>query len=829
MTGQMVAPAVLPSVYRGGHSGAEIMRMFGSGPYGNPILFIKDGETDSIGESTLKDSTATGAYLVESGHSLAFDGVMYGKLIDRDTGADSSLVVSGDFEISVRFNVTELASDERAIISTVARDTYIRLSPFILVSINGTTYSFLTLVATINTPSDLVVTRAGTQLTATLNGVSETKTSVTTGLHVEQVGQRGGLDIFVGNLHSLTISDSTGIIFSNPLAQDNTTGFLESAVGPHVELVNPTYPVIEKSNIFGHTWQDYSEYEVADDVYSTAGHLIVGKIPKDPATGLDVAGGALTHPGTPRRDKKVTGFTGDWDGLTTANMDSPITLVGDFRILSTLDISDSTDQVLLSKVNGDDIIRYNGSFWRIRFNAVYYEFTEVTPTTGVLGVTRSGSTCTLSIGGQTQTLTVPTTDFTLSIISLGGLCIEGPVPQIKIYNASDELIHHWICESASDSLQDTIYDVVGGNHASLVDATYPFFTVEKPGSALLDGGYTEGEPDGVEWWDDPTITSGAYTDPGDNVYTSTGIDGGLRKGILQVGDRCLVDYEILSTGTGTISLFIGGINTGVITDTLGRRTVVGSYSSTGVVDFYSSSTGVVLKVHSVQKIPIGLVPAGPDGLSALGQPLTHKPATLYPDSPVLLENIGDVESYTADQTDFVDLGVADGDELWADPWTQVVDANNYSEWDSETGIGRIVSDGTFTQMVVSNFTVGADEVVGFETLGTPVGLLKFTAATVGSDVILEDGIHITQSSTNLTVARYLACDVTFKLSVQKVISGPADIWFNANGTTKQLAASDLIASVNQQYSFGQKGLIEYDQPQTASNWAKVTKYNPPWS
>ncbi len=59
----------------------------------------------------------------------------------------------------------------------------------------------------------------------------------------------------------IVVEDSTGVIFSNFLAQDNLTGLMISEVGPDVQFINPTFPIVEKSVLKGHEWSSYSEVE----------------------------------------------------------------------------------------------------------------------------------------------------------------------------------------------------------------------------------------------------------------------------------------------------------------------------------------------------------------------------------------------------------------------------------------------------------------------------------------------------------------------------------------------------------------------------------------
>jgi hypothetical protein len=112
----------------------------------------------------------------------------------------------------------------------------------------------------------------------------------------------------------------------------------------------------------------------------------------------------------------------------------------------------------------------------------------------------------------------------------------------------------------------------------------------------------------------------------------------------------------------------------------------------------------------------------------------------------------------------------DGVELWVDPLEDTIDVNNFSTYDPVTKIGRIVSDGTNVDLVITSaLTVSAEyffEYVELSRTGGTVQISSFGTynLTVGS----ESGI-LEATSTSLTVKRTgTACDVSFRLSVQEL-------------------------------------------------------------
>lgn len=119
-----------------------------------------------------------------------------------------------------------------------------------------------------------------------------------------------------------------------------------------------------------------------------------------------------------------------------------------------------------------------------------------------------------------------------------------------------------------------------------------------------------------------------------------------------------------------------------------------------------------------------------------------------------------------------------GDELWVNPTTQTTDANNYSTFDPETGIGRIVSDGTFVQLNLSAALVsGFSYLVEYTEIDKVSGALKgqsFTNQSNPGEYTFNNGSEIgvfVADSTLLNMARNGACDVTFRLSVKEIQPG----------------------------------------------------------
>lgn len=301
---------------------------------------------------------------------------------------------------------------------------------------------------------------------------------------------------FIGEMWDLTVTDnSTGqCTFSNFLAQGDTSATCYSEVGPDVTLVGFTLPTDYEENLeFGHEWSNYSV-------------VGSGKVPQDPSNlGFDIFGDPLTNPGTPQKNISVQGYTGAWDGLTSGTFQNPtVDVSGDFKMVftgvSTLDTS-AVRSLLYAVVDALGGVRVEiGGALR-----VYIGGSNKTFGTLVLSV---GTVYTLTLERISGVLTATLDDgitpvselwlgagnSDLNLTTLGSkgasLYWSGTITSLSI-EQSGSLTNHWIVESSSTSLQDSIYDIIGGNHATLTGATLPFFITLFDGSKLFADGFED--------------------------------------------------------------------------------------------------------------------------------------------------------------------------------------------------------------------------------------------------------------------------------------------------------------------------------------------------
>jgi hypothetical protein len=113
-------------------------------------------------------------------------------------------------------------------------------------------------------------------------------------------------------------------------------------------------------------------------------------------------------------------------------------------------------------------------------------------------------------------------------------------------------------------------------------------------------------------------------------------------------------------------------------------------------------------------------------------------------------------------------GVSDEVELWNSPSVDTIDPNNYSIFDETTRINRIVSDGTYVDLAILSGVNTTDRYLIKFTWISGSGSLQLYDAT-GAETLSGSKTFVhTFTTTTLSIKRIAACDVTFKVSVQKL-------------------------------------------------------------
>jgi len=116
----------------------------------------------------------------------------------------------------------------------------------------------------------------------------------------------------------------------------------------------------------------------------------------------------------------------------------------------------------------------------------------------------------------------------------------------------------------------------------------------------------DGEPDGVEKWDDSLVTGEAgWTYSGSGMWICSGgtADAWMTIGGVNTDDRVLVDAEVISYTSGACAIKVRGGVASVLPNTIGRYKLIltaGEYAMTGF-DAITAYTGTV-KIHSIQRI-----------------------------------------------------------------------------------------------------------------------------------------------------------------------------------------------------------------------------------
>jgi hypothetical protein len=329
------------------------------------------------------------------------------------------------------------------------------------------------------------------------------------------------------------------------------------------------------------------------------------------------------------------------------------------------------------------------------------------------GGTFAGATEYLTNAGLVGTETVVTSIGTSTpTVSAGRIDFDAGWCSYILLSNGDEII----IESRKDSVQPSVWDRVNGNEYVIVGATLGvdgFWSAEKSGSLLLDGGFTEGLSVGGELVANSTFANWTDDDPDNYVilnedasnYITEHVDGArlisdntsalsLRATIpLTTGDRLVIKIVKSNHVSGSIRYALAGsfstIAAGNIagSDANGEYTIVNIAESTGngTIFIYRDNTGnsdYVLSELSCQVVPLGQIPASlATGLSVLDQPLTNTPGQ-FPDAPILVyanesKAMYDEAVLGGIETDWYTGGVANG--LTPAQWAALVPTGNLAD------------------------------------------------------------------------------------------------------------------------------------------------------
>ena len=212
----------------------------------------------------------------------------------------------------------------------------------------------------------------------------------------------------------------------------------------------------------------------------------------------------VTNTGKAKKNLTVTGYAHQFNGVTGKGLlATPVVLSGDWAIRVRFRVDNLSEN--RSIIGGDNSTE--GVLWvkTAKTTAMYINATN----TAVMGATvfepdrdyeiyikREGSIITylqkdLTNGTEVSNFMegIDTSDVTLRYIGdYGSYEWAGVIPRITIYNANGNIQHDWILETGPAS-QGVFYDVVGGNHATMVDLPETVTTDYCLGSYLFENGF----------------------------------------------------------------------------------------------------------------------------------------------------------------------------------------------------------------------------------------------------------------------------------------------------------------------------------------------------
>lgn len=260
--------------------------------------------------------------------------------------------------------------------------------------------------------------------------------------------------------------------------------------GTLTSITEATWHTTHKDGTTGYNL-NVDGYSVADSHATLADDAL---IPAVPGTSVDPFGDALDYNGPIRLSPTYTGYTGTWDGTAYGVLAETVTFNSseDFSIETVLTTVDGNTNSII----GGSIGSWEAAFFINASNYINFDGVSVDPDTLFahpvstpvkIRISRVSNVLNLYVNDVLQTHT-PSHSASVTINLLGrhlGTLHTGQLHYIKIYNASGTLIHHWVCEASPTSEQEIIYDVVGGNHATLTSATTPFFTTASERATYL--------------------------------------------------------------------------------------------------------------------------------------------------------------------------------------------------------------------------------------------------------------------------------------------------------------------------------------------------------
>lgn len=725
------------------------------------------------------DQKECGLHEATKAVSLKFSGAQYGKLID-DTGADTSITLVGDFTLILKFKnntngpiLGQIASnDNRLLVYTSTA----------VISIAGGYFELGVPVPT-GVAHTLILQRVGSTLSASIDNSSPVYTAVNGEDFTFDVLGAANTMRFNGNIWDIRAEDSIGVKFSNSLAQKSDTGYIESEVGPAIQLTGFTLPDdFTESVEYGHSWntRGFSEVENltpdSEDLTSWIGGAISRTQLSDGwwqlTTLIDGGSIALRTPSIPFAnlycviELRATSASnsvdiGFWDADDSGIISGPGTIHPSIPSrIQNLSETETTKVWVYRAVANEPLYIYPGTY----------------------SVLTSGESILVRFPQVTR-------DLSLAYVKTTDHPISGKIPEDpskKGYDVAGGALTN--PGTAQQNLK--VYGFTG----NFDGATHglPTSTIVFSGDFAIETVFNL-----------TTFTNGpafAGNSPGTNRVR---VDRSTSQFLVRLagGSEVIFDIHTFVTGVPYKIEFSRAGNTGTLAITRLTDFEVFTQSLTVPIGAVTIDRVFCYESDNVYGKLSGTCPHlklyGPNGAPAhhwvCQSSKTSMQTTIYDvagSNHVTL--VGATLPFFTKEMEGSHLlqhgfsgPFPDGVELWENPTTQTIDVNNYSTYNPITGVGRIVSDGAAVELnVFSSMTPGNKYQIIITDLVASSGAIKIQEITLFDGVaetehILANGAHeIVVSSTRISIRRYTACDVTFKLSVQKLTahSDSTELW-----------------------------------------------------
>jgi len=502
--------------------------------------------------------------------------------VDEYGTLDSVVTLSGDFEI-----FTECFVDTSAYFSPIGEssDNHIlaNIGSINRIKIDGVNYTFT--VPAVASFTSLRYSRVGSEITFTVNGEhTDTISCSTTDFPVLFLGQQKlGVDNLEGKLYNLRLQDSTQDIHFR-IAEGNSSEFSWDDTGTNY---------ITWTGVLADMWAGRQDsyhgnavdgwWEKAADAtmypYAVAGFLEYHK------------GGTWNDCETSYRPEEfpVGTFNGVDDHII---LTTPIVSSGDFSISGYMGLTaNGSNQFLLRNTAGDSYMYLvSAGTWTVKIQGTNYNFANVSTIDGRFELARVGTTLTLTVGSDTQSVISNELDFDVKTIGRDAFPILGIIRDVNIngilipinegtgtdiHDSDGNLVGTISGDETFWEGEPMVAQAIGDMEAAaginyFTDGKYHALPMTQQawgelGAELIENGeFIYGEDSWVldTGW---TISNGKAT--------SDGTDDDIEQlGGVEVGKTYKFSFDILEETSGRLLLYVGGTYFGTTISGVGTHT-----------------------------------------------------------------------------------------------------------------------------------------------------------------------------------------------------------------------------------------------------------------